>query len=275
MRRNFPAARRSFDEALRLDPNSFDALAGLTALDLSTGRKAEARARVDREIARYPRHVDRLLLGAQTYALLGHVSRAEELLKSAIAADPGRTEPYGTLAHFYMQQNRLDDGRRVFEQIVDRDPRPVGALTMIGIILRKQNRTEEAVEYYRRALAIDADAAVAANNLAWIYADQGQLLEEGLRLARVARSRLPNQPEVVDTIGWLYYKSRQPQLAVPYLKEAIDLSPRNPQYRYHLAATYARAGETQLARTTLQEAMKLGTDFPEAEEARRLLARLR
>jgi tetratricopeptide (TPR) repeat protein len=146
---------------------------------------------------------------------------------------------------------------------------------MIALILRKQNRTDEAIEQYRKVLSLDPEAAVAANNLAWIYADQGRMLEEGLRLARIARTKLPSQPEVIDTIGWLYYKSRQPDLAVPYFKEAIDLSPRNPQYRYHLAATYARTGASRLAKATLEEALKLGSNFPEIEDARRLLVRLR
>ena len=275
VRRDFPTARRSYEQALARDPNSFDALAGLTALDLTTGQTASARDRVDRELQRKPGDIDRVMLAAQTYSALGDMKKTEELLLSAIATGPDRTEPYGTLAQFYVQQNRLEEGKQVFQGIIERDPRAVGAQTMVGLILRKQNRTDEAIEQYKKALAIDAEAAVAANNLAWIYADRGQMLEEGLRLARVARAKLPNRPEVIDTIGWLYYKSRQPDLAIPYLREAIDLSPRNPQFRYHLAATYARTGDSRLAKVTLQEALKLGTDFPEIEDARRLLARLR
>ena len=274
LRRDFAAARRSYEEALRRDPRSFDALAGMLGLEIATNRGTEAKARIDREIERAPTDVDLVMLGAQTYAATGDLVGAEALLKRAIDADSSRPEPFNALAMFYVRQNRLDEGKREFERIVERDPRSIGAHTMIATILRRQGYTDEAAAQYQKVLAIDHEAAVAANNLAWIYADRGQFLEEGLRLARIARSKMPSQPEVIDTIGWLYYKLRQPALALPYIKEAIQHDPKNPQYHYHLAAVHARSGESFLALEALKEAFRLGQDFYGAEEARRLLDRL-
>jgi tetratricopeptide (TPR) repeat protein len=274
LRRDFVPARRSYEEALRKSPESFDALAGLVGLDVVTGRHAEARARAIAALERAPKDVERLLLAAQTFAATGDIKKTEEYLKTAIATNPGRPEPYAVLAQFYVQQSRLEEGKQTFEKLIEIDPRSVGAHTMIAVILRKQNRIDDAVQQYLKTLSIDPQAAVAANNLAWIYADQGHSLEEGLQLARIARSKMPSQPEVIDTIGWLYYKLRSPQLALPYIKEAIERDPRNPQYRYHLAAVHARAGDTDLARAAIAEAFKLGNDFYGAEDARRLRERL-
>ena len=274
LRRDFSEARRSYGEALRRNPRSFDALAGMVGLEVVTGKRTEARARIDREIERAPGDVDLLMLGAQTYAATGDAPRAEELLKRAIEADPTRLDTFGTLAMFYVQQNKLDEGKREFETIVEMDPRSVSGHTMIGIILRRQGYTEEAMQQYLKVLAIDHEAPVAANNLAWIYAEREESLEEGLRLARIARSKMPSEPAVIDTIGWLYYKLRQPQLALPYIQEAIQLDSGNPQYYYHLAAIHARAGETLLAREAIQKAFEIGEDFAGVEDARRLQERL-
>ena len=66
---------------------------------------------------------------------------------------------------------------------------------MIGVILEVQNKKDEAIKRYERALAIDPQAPVAANNLAWEYAERGGNLDVALRLAQVAVSKGPKQPD--------------------------------------------------------------------------------
>jgi hypothetical protein len=48
----------------------------------------------------------------------------------------------------------------------------VGVQTFVAMLLQVQNRTDEARARYQEVLEIDPRAAVAANNLAWIR-DQG------------------------------------------------------------------------------------------------------
>ena len=47
---------------------------------------------------------------------------------------------------------------------------------------------------------------VAANNLAWMFAETGENLDMALQLAQAATRRVPEQPEIQDTLGWIYYK---------------------------------------------------------------------
>src|SRR5262249_3617223 len=48
VKKNQASARREFERALALDPNSFEALRGSVLLDLADGRSGQARATVDR-----------------------------------------------------------------------------------------------------------------------------------------------------------------------------------------------------------------------------------
>ena len=78
---------------------------------------------------------------------------------------------------------------------------------MLGTILDLQGKKQEAKARYNRALQIDPRAAVAANNLAWIDANtEGANLDVALQLAQTAKAQLPNQHEIDDTLGWIYYK---------------------------------------------------------------------
>jgi tetratricopeptide (TPR) repeat protein len=148
---------------------------------------------------------------------------------------------------------------------------------MIGIILKQEGRTDQAIEHYKKALAIDPEAAVAANNLAWIYADEGVNLDEAMLLAKVARRKLPDVPDVADTLGWSYYRTGDPpliRLAEPLLQEAVTKVSGNPLFRYHLGAVYAKLDKPSAAKQELTEALRINPGFDGSAETRRILATL-
>jgi tetratricopeptide (TPR) repeat protein len=77
-----------------------------------------------------------------------------------------------------------------------------------------------------------------------------------------------------DTLGWVYYKKQLPDRAVGALTDAIGLDPQNPTYHYHLALALRQAGDPARARTSLDRALQLNPAFPQASDARRILAEL-
>jgi tetratricopeptide (TPR) repeat protein len=270
-------SRSWYEKTLEEDPDSIDALSGLVGLDLSTGRPAAALARLHDRLQKKPKDAPVLLLLARAYAVTRDFGKAEEALRSAIEADPNGFESYGMLGQLLYEQGRLQEGRREFEKLLELRPRAIPALTMIGVILRREGKTDEAAEQYRKVLAIDSQAPVAANNLAWIYAEQGRNLDEAVILARAAKKKLPDVLEVSDTLGWVYYRTGQPEalnLALPFLQECVERAPSNPLYRYHYGAALARAGKTADARAQLEQAVKLDPQFHGAAESRRILATL-
>jgi Flp pilus assembly protein TadD len=92
-----------------------------------------------------------------------------------------------------------------------------------------------------------------------------------LQLAQTASTGLPESPEVADTLAWVYHKKGLPKLAIPILRQVVQKNPDNPQFRYHLGAVLAGAGESGEAKKELQKALDLKPDFAEAADARRLL----
>jgi putative PEP-CTERM system TPR-repeat lipoprotein len=271
-KRDIPSARRALEESYRRDPNDINTLSGLIATDLATSQPAAARARVESAVARAPKRMDFLLLAARTYAASGDAARTEAILKQALTVDPTNADCYALLGQLYVQQGRLDDGRREFENMAKRDPKNIGAQTMVGIILNKQGRVEDAVRQYEQLVTDRPEAAVAANNLAWIYVEQIRNLDRALTLANSARQLMPTDPGVADTLGWTYYRKDLPLLGLPYLREAAQKAPQNPVYRYHLGAAYAKAKDPKNAVVELEAALKINATFPGADDARKLLA---
>jgi tetratricopeptide (TPR) repeat protein len=142
------------------------------------------------------------------------------------------------------------------------------------MLLERQNRLAEAQKAYEKVLEIDPNAAIAANNLAWRYAESGGNLDLAQQLAQTAKSQGPDNPLFSDTLGWVYYKQGLPDAAVPLIRAAIDSDPGNPQYHYHLGLTYAKQGEDSKAIATLKGALALSPTFDGADEARRVIGEL-
>ena len=139
---------------------------------------------------------------------------------------------------------------------------------MVGTILQVQKKDAEARQWYEKALQANPQAAVAANNLAWLLAESGQDLATALQYAKQAQAALPEQPDISDTLGWIYYKQDNMALAIREFRYSIAKNPQNPSYHYHLGLTYLKTGEKERARQSLQEALRLNPDFPEAADAR-------
>ena len=145
---------------------------------------------------------------------------------------------------------------------------------MVGMILQMQGRHEEAQKRYETVVQIDPGAAVAANNLAWLYAERGGNMDVALQLAQTAKSKLTDQPEVNDTLGWIYYKRGIAELAIPPFQESIAKDPKNPVYHYHLGLALKLRGDKVKAREALSQALKLSPNFDGADDARKALAEI-
>jgi Tfp pilus assembly protein PilF len=144
----------------------------------------------------------------------------------------------------------------------------------LGMIYENEKDYKKAQEYYEKALTINPDYPPAANNLAYIYAEQGGNIDVALNLAQKAKEQVPEDPHIADTLGWIYYKKNVPSRAIAYLKEAAEKID-NPQIRYHLGMAYYKNGNHDLAKKELNDALKLSTDFPGADEARSTLNALK
>jgi tetratricopeptide (TPR) repeat protein len=244
-------------------------------MDLRDQNSKAARTRIDSAVAKQPDNVGVLLVAARTYATIADKPLAEKTLKRAIELSPSRFEAYDLLGRLYASEGRAAEAIAEFNQIVARQPNSIAAHTMIGVLLESQNKRDEARKQYEQVIALDSRAPVAANNLAWIYAETGGNLDVALQLAQAARDQLPDTPEVQDTLGWIYYKKGFQTLAIASFRASVDKDPKNATYLTHLGLAYAKNGDVSKARETLENALKTDPNAHGADEARKFLGAFR
>jgi len=205
---------------------------------------------------------------------MGDYPAAENLLKRTLAGDPDNLAAYSTLAVVFAHQGQLPAAQHEFEMLAQKDPKAVWPRTMVAVLLQLQGQMPAAEKAYEQALQIDPTAPVAANNLAYIYTLRSDKLDMALQLAQAAKRKLPDEPEITDTLGWIYYKKGLYSLSIPLLLQTVEKQPKNPDYLFHLGSAYIKSGEQEKGRAMLERALAAGTPFHDSDEAKRLLASL-
>ncbi|MEO5936848.1 MAG: tetratricopeptide repeat protein, partial [Terriglobales bacterium] len=124
------------------------------------------------------------------------------------------------------------------------------------------------------ALEMEPNSGVAANNLAWLYAEKFNDIDKALEMARRAKVAMPESPNVSDTLGWIYHRRQLFEMAVPLLQEAVKRDPKQPEYQVHLAASLLGQGKKDQAKSTLSSALKLDANLRNREDVKKLMSEL-
>jgi len=152
-------ARADYQQVLRSNPDSRDALLGLAAVETQAKRYDAADRYYTRLLELDPRdaHAQAGLIG-----LRGQVDplTAESHLKSMIAAQPEAGFLHFTLGNQYAAQGRWAEAQQAYFQAYASDPEHPDFAYNLAISLDRMHQTKPALEYYRRALTLAASRPV-------------------------------------------------------------------------------------------------------------------
>ena len=279
-------ALAAFDQALQVDATNFAALSGLLTLYARTNQLDKGHARVDQLLASYPNSATLHYFKGHMNRLQNNTQGAEAEFRKSLELDSGYIASYSALGELFINMKQEDRAIAEYQKILLIKPDNATVYTLIGMLEDSRKNHDAAADNYRKALEKDQNSIIAANNLAWLYAETGKgNLDEALRLAQGVVQKNPNVAGFVDTLGWVYYKKNLPDLAIDQLRKAVALDEAaaraanvtpSPTYQYHLGMALKEKGDKEGSRRALEASMRLGEQkpFPYANEARQALASL-
>jgi tetratricopeptide (TPR) repeat protein len=158
-------ARAEYQAALRDDAGNRDALLGLAAVDVRTGRYEAAEAAYLRLLQADPNDAH-----AQAGLIALRASRLDPLatesrVKTLLAADPGANVLYFTLGNQLAQQGRWAEAQQEYFKAYAADPDNADFAFNLAVSLDHLRQSKLALDYYRRAIAL-AEKRAASFDLA-------------------------------------------------------------------------------------------------------------
>ena len=263
-------AEKSLTRAVELAPNSeqdFGALSGFYLRHKQPDKVIQMINRVP-DAGKKAFHYE--VLGTAESA----AGKPEEAIKNylkALEMDPKRSATSQLLLNAYLHENRFDEARKMLDDTIQKNPSDSAAVSTRGVISLRQGKTDVAMKDFENALQLDPNQDVAANNEAFLLAEQGRDLETALKYAQAVRRHRGEDPNVADTLGWVYYKLGRLTPAIDELRFAVSKQPSNPVFEYHLGAVYKAKNQRSEAEAALQKALAAKTDFKERPQAEALL----
>lgn len=259
---------RAMETALHAwDERPSDTDAGWAAVRLlcRTGRGAEALPRLERARNLRPDAAVWHVLAGDLFLCLKRPEEARAAYAQALALEPGTASAYRGLGR--CEEASEEALRRIlldFRRHVGHSAEPTAALADLALSRKDPVSARKILE---QDLAVHPDSGVLANNLAWLYLESGECTDKALALAQQAYDRLPHRADVLDTLGYAYFKKGLYARALWYLSEARAKAPENPFAAYHLGLLHAAQGDADPARLHLETALRLGLPAPAAAHA--------
>lgn len=263
---DYARARVSLEEALKSDPDNMRALVLIVQTYVAQKQAGSATERIRQAVAQRPNSETLQLFWADWLAENKKPDEARKALAAAKVAAPKSATPQLIAAGLDFSQGKLDAARRALDQLVLADPSNLDAHMLFGELEDASENYAAAAEHYKKVVSGDERNVVALNNLAYAVSRDSQQLDEALKYAQKAKELAPESSQILDTLGWIYYRKGFFAMAARELEGAVAKDPR-PALKFHLGLAYDRIGKslegTRLIAAALAVDPKLADTTPQ------------
>jgi len=150
------------------------------------------------------------------------------------------------LAVGYHNLGRFDAALEHYTAVLAADELNVEARNNLGLLYYGHQRTDEAIDQFRRASRIRPDYVKARSNLAVVLTSAGRLAEARAEL-RAAREAAPRDPDLLVNMALVEKADGHPEAAIELLVRALGYEPLHGMAHYNLAVLYDERGSLALA----------------------------
>ncbi len=194
---------------------------------------------------------------------LGKLEKAEAFHRQSLASYPNYYRALAGMAQVRAAQKRYDEAIDLYRKAIAILPMPE-YIAALGDVYSKVGKSDEArkqyelVEYIGKLNAVNQ--ALYNRELAYFYADHDIKPKEGLELAQ---RELDYRRDIYayDVLAWNLYKNGKPEEAREAINKALSLGTKDAKLFYHAGLIYHRLGDKPKAQKYLRRALDTNPYF--------------
>ena len=198
--------------------------------------------------------------------------RALKVGQAAVKAHPADMEMLLSYADLLREKLKFPEAIAAYDTALAKIPstsnRKGLALYHRGIAYQQAHQWPHAETDLLAALQLRPDDPGLLNYLAFSWADQGVNLDRARTMLERAIQLVPDDGAIVDSLGWVMYRSGDYDEAIKQLEKAVSLDANDATINDHLGDAYWRAGRQLEARTQWEKAERLSDDKALTEQIR-------
>lgn len=297
MQNEFDQARLSFDDALKLAPDSRDLLLGLATLEARQEHYPKAVEYAQKVLDKDPQNVDAWFIVGEAKRLNKDLPGATLAFGKGIEIQPRDFRCRLGRATVYLATNRLAEAEKDIGEVLAVGKMPM-ALYLQAMVDFQGKKLEEAEDNLGKVVAALPDylpgrflyGAVAyqrgkfetaETQLSYFIAknpDQLQAIKllaatrmklsrpaEALSLLLPQEAKAKQDPQLLALLGSAYQQNKQFDLAIDYLNRASALAPKEASVKAQLAMSLIATGKLDLAVGDLRSAVELDPALLQAD----------
>lgn len=301
--KRYPEARTHFDRLLRDHPDNPEVVYPVAILALQQNDVARAEVQLrhlltldfpDKNVVHFylgqiaeegKRPADALAAYAQVVAgehrlaarlrgarLLGEQGKLEEArahVRETRALSPAdRVQLILAEAQLLRDAKRHREAYEFLEKALGEQPAQPELLYETALLAEKLGQLDVLERHLRRLIELQPDSAQAYNALGYSLADRNIRLPEAHELIAKALALAPEDPFILDSMGWVLYRTGDLAGALAHLERAYGQRP-DPEIAAHLGEVLWQLGRRDEARRTWRDAAARNPDNEVLSEALR------
>ena len=286
-------AKKSFADALAIDPSFFPAAANLASLDVRENRPEDAKKRYEAVLAKDPKnHQAYIALARHASRFGGTKEQILELLQKAKTQNPGLVPPVLALSTYLIEQNTPKDAVPILQESLQQNPDKAELLDLLGTAFLRMNDRGQALETYDKMLRSDPNSASLHYRMAELKAalrdDVGAIAsfkkaaelqpkavepkiamasimlrigkkDEARAIATALQKDLPNSPAGLELNGDLFSAEQNWPSAIDSYKKALTVQ-KAPTISIKLYGALVKAGKQPEAEQLTTQLIKENPD---------------
>ena len=286
-------ARAQFAEVVRLEPENIDGLYSLALLELETQQYKSGEMHLKQLLELNERQQNAYYYLGYAARKQGNEDAALEWYGKVESGDYW-SQAQLSIAEILLQQDKLDEMQDHMQTLRQKNPDQATQFYLLeGQVLSDAGLQQPAYDLYTTALAAnpdnedllyaraltaeklgdlaaaeqdmriilanDPDSVRAQNALGYTLADKTDRYQEALAYITSAYEKSPDDPAVIDSMGWVQYRLGNLDIARQYLQQAWEMT-SDSEIGAHLGEVMWQQGDYEAARKVWEQASETSPD---------------